>query len=547
MSRINSIILLLSLLITLPSHGESRIVATYRGPKNPTEHGWRLVKSESTQDSTGARGLEESGGAWRVHKTRADHNSLFCYHAEPASYDAQAVADAESKGWILTAKLRIIASSGEHGQGIELGTSTTRYAISFGRTDQGDPIVYFYSGLSSPVVLHGSGDGFHTYELSCAPRSTHAFLKVDGKPVGGPFEGIAAGEHGGRLIFGNNSSGAWGTVDYAWVRLEVAPEREQWPKWRRPDVPVSAKLLWVKKIWDKAPHNAFTDLVRWHNRFYCAFREGEGHAGNIGRLRVLVSDDGEHWRSATLLSDSAYDLRDADISVTPDDRLMVFGGAQKVVNGGRATGSFASFSPDGEHFTKPRIVIPLGRWLWRVTWHKGKAYGITYATPEGRPFSSLVTSDDGLHWRTHVAELLGKGGWPTEAVIQFAPDDTAYILHRRDGKENTAYFGRAKPPYTRWKWYDLGIRLGGPNFIRLPDGEWLAAGRIYPGGARTELLWLDVNEPKMVPLLRLPSGGDTSYPGLVWHNGALWMSYYSSHEGHTSIYMAKIRIHRGKE
>ncbi len=46
------------------------------------------------------------------------------------------------------------------------------------------------------------------------------------------------------------------------------------------------------------------------------------------------------------------------------------------------------------------------------------------------------------------------------------------------------------------------------------------------------------------PVLTLPSGGDTSYPGLVWHDDQLWMSYYSSHEGKTSIYLARIRIGR---
>ena len=42
------------------------------------------------------------------------------------------------------------------------------------------------------------------------------------------------------------------------------------------------------------------------------------------------------------------------------------------------------------------------------------------------------------------------------------------------------------------------------------------------------------------PVLTLPSGGDTSYAGMVWHNDLLWVSYYSSHEGKTSIYLAKI-------
>jgi len=44
------------------------------------------------------------------------------------------------------------------------------------------------------------------------------------------------------------------------------------------------------------------------------------------------------------------------------------------------------------------------------------------------------------------------------------------------------------------------------------------------------------------PVMTLPSGGDNSYPGMVWHDGLLWMSYYSSHEGRTSIYLAQIKM-----
>ena len=44
------------------------------------------------------------------------------------------------------------------------------------------------------------------------------------------------------------------------------------------------------------------------------------------------------------------------------------------------------------------------------------------------------------------------------------------------------------------------------------------------------------------PVLTVPSGGDCSYPGLVWRDNLLWMSYYSSHEGKTSVYLAKIKI-----
>ena len=53
---------------------------------------------------------------------------------------------------------------------------------------------------------------------------------------------------------------------------------------------------------------------------------------------------------------------------------------------------------------------------------------------------------------------------------------------------------------------------------------------------------LDPTAGALTEFLTLPSGGDTSYAGLVWHEGLLWMSYYSSHEGKTSIYLAKVRL-----
>ena len=40
----------------------------------------------------------------------------------------------------------------------------------------------------------------------------------------------------------------------------------------------------------------------------------------------------------------------------------------------------------------------------------------------------------------------------------------------------------------------------------------------------------------------LPSSGDSSYPGLVWHDNQLWISYYSSHEGKAAIYIARVKL-----
>ena len=82
--------------------------------------------------------------------------------------------------------------------------------------------------------------------------------------------------------------------------------------------------------------------------------------------------------------------------------------------------------------------------------------------------------------------------------------------------------------------------IGGPNFICLPDGSLWAAGRRY-GEVPTTVL-ARMTRHSYEPALILPSGGDCSYPGLVWYDDLLWISYYSSHEGKTSIYLAKVKF-----
>src|SRR5688572_5139510 len=111
--------------------------------------------------------------------------------------------------------------------------------------------------------------------------------------------------------------------------------------------PVSAEIVEVAKIWDRAPHCAFTDLVRFNDEWYCAFREGDAHVSPDGKLRVIRSADGKHWESAALLDHPTYDLRDACLSETPDGRLMLLGGAQLANEGQHPTGTVVSFSDDG--------------------------------------------------------------------------------------------------------------------------------------------------------------------------------------------------------
>ncbi|HWB97394.1 MAG TPA: sialidase family protein [Bryobacteraceae bacterium] len=314
------------------------------------------------------------------------------------------------------------------------------------------------------------------------------------------------------------------------------------------------ELISVKRIWDQAPHSAFGDIIRFHDQWFCIFREGLNHVTRPGvdadgKLRVIASKDGETWQSMALIEESGIDLRDPHLSITADGRLMAVAGGSEYPNGHYAGRQpRVMFSTDGSRWTAPAKVLERGHWLWRVTWYKGKAYGISkYGSPSKEVPSdprrqNLVSSTDGLHWET-VTELKVPGG--DESTVRFLSDGRMVALMRRQlPDDDLAYIGVSKPPYRQWNWSKTNFFVGGPNFIVLPHDSLVAGGRWYqqgdPKSAKTAIgpMTLTSYQPHLV----LPSNGDSSYPGFAFQNGVLWILYYSSHEGKTAIYLAKARI-----
>lgn len=306
-------------------------------------------------------------------------------------------------------------------------------------------------------------------------------------------------------------------------------------------------LIESRRIWNKAPHNAFTDLLRYRDRWYCVFREGRAHVSPDGALRVITSSDGAKWESLAIIRSDKYDLRDAKLTVTPDDQLML-NGAGMIADADVRYYSQVWFSSDaGKSWDNGRQIGDPGFWLWRAQWHKGFAYSFGYSTERDRTQRKLrlYRSRDGHQFETHVKQATAPAGCGEDRIL-FLKDGRAICLLRHETGDKIAQLGSSKHPYTEWTWRDLNARIGGPNMIELPDGRILAVTRLYNGGARTSLSWLDVKNAKLTEVLKLPSGGDTSYPGLVLQNGVLWVSYYSSHEGRSSIYLAKVRMFNPK-
>ncbi|MDC0268265.1 hypothetical protein OAK97_03060 [bacterium] len=316
------------------------------------------------------------------------------------------------------------------------------------------------------------------------------------------------------------------------------------------------KLLSVAKIWSQAPHNAFTDLEHFNGQWFCAFREGTGHAGkgDHGKIRVICSEDGVHWKSAVLLESPGLDLRDAKLSVMPDGRLLLNSCEYDVDHDHpdvRNNQSVTFTSTDGTRWEGPNRIADKGYWLWQTSWFEQKGYALGYqwgSLDRTRLYSTL----DGVQYGTFLDDPRPPGDRSNEHALVFKSDGTLHMLLRRDHPEHaasSALLGTSMPPYSKWSWHPLGIKMGGPAMITLPDGRLLTAVRRYPDGTDgswgsqwTELGFIQADTAVYTPALKLPSGGDSSYAGLVWRENMLWVSYYSSHEGKTSIYLAKVAI-----
>lgn len=299
------------------------------------------------------------------------------------------------------------------------------------------------------------------------------------------------------------------------------------------------RVVEVRKVWEESPHNAFTDLACHDGTWALVFREGAQHVSPDGALRVLTSQDGRRWRSVARITMPHADLRDAKISRTPDGRWMLTGAAAWHPRSKNSHQSFVWFSDDLQQWSDAFPVGDPDVWLWRITWHQGIAYGIGYGCGSDH-FVRLYRSEDGIHFTTLVDRLV-EGSYPNESSIQF-DGQAAYCLLRRDEPPFGALVGKSLPPYTDWQWKDTGVRIGGPHWSKGSDGRWIAPVRLLDGQARTSLCVVDPVEGSLKEVCPLPSGGDTSYAGMVWQGERLWVSYYASHEGKAAIYVAEIEV-----
>lgn len=310
------------------------------------------------------------------------------------------------------------------------------------------------------------------------------------------------------------------------------------------------KGITVKKVYgDGMTYCAFTTLVKRNDTYYIAFREGVSHVanGDYGVIRILYSSDGEKWELCQALSLNQIDLRDPNLSVMPDGRLLLLCGARILSdNGSYITRTYCAIEKENGFTLTPanlphEINWESCTWVWRLTWHNGIGYGVCY----GGETPALLKTVDGLNYE--VIDYLSIPGQPSECRIRFKEDETAIMLVRRDQGSTSirGYMGVSKPPYINWEWKEINVSLAGADFVIDKDRVILATRMTQNIGSWT-VVWFGDEQGVFNWCYMLPYGGtayrgDTSYTSIINEEKEYWISYYSIDNGEKpSVYLVKI-------
>jgi hypothetical protein len=322
------------------------------------------------------------------------------------------------------------------------------------------------------------------------------------------------------------------------------------------------KVRNVRRAFHNGEHNAFTDLVRFEDKFYLAFRScPDGHMVHpTASIIILSSTDAKQWKQVHRFRVAKRDTRDPHFLVFRNT-LFVYTGTWYCGDTSPKSADYdlnqhlgyAAWSKDGAEWHSPIMLEgTFGHYIWRAGAYGGKAYLCGRrkkdfaVAPRGEgPMveSAMLESDDGLIWRTRALFQEVDGD---ETAFQFEADGSVIAIGRR-GRAN-AQLLRSKRPYTQWERKDLDRYIGGPLLTRW-GGRYVAGGRKTIGdkGPTTSLCWLVAD--RLQESAELPSGGDNSYPGFIEISPTrALVSWYSSHEkdsngkSMTAIYLADLEI-----
>jgi len=302
-----------------------------------------------------------------------------------------------------------------------------------------------------------------------------------------------------------------------------------------PKAPVQPRE--VRKVVGDGKHNAFTALAKFRGQFWLAFRAAKDHNSGDGDLVVLRSKDGRDWTEAFRLN-AAPDDRDPQFLVT-EKRLFLYDPA---MNGAELT-TFAVYTDDGQTWSKPQPVYEPRFILWKPCIHEGKFYAAAHKKAESSGGKDrevhLIVSDDGLKWQKVSTVRAGK--WESETTLQFVEKGRLLAWLRQKYGSPQCQLLVAEPPYTDWKPQPAGVEhLSGHSVTTIRGVTYLLSRTMDRAAKKNGTMIYTYADGKLQPYCELPAGGDCAYAEAVELGDDLLVSYYSTHEGATNIYVALV-------
>ena len=313
-------------------------------------------------------------------------------------------------------------------------------------------------------------------------------------------------------------------------------------------------LIKVSRISPPSPHAAFTDLHinpfdKSGNTVLCCYRNAQNHHSHDGQITVLaIQIDSFKVVSKHHFKLANTDLRDPKLSFDGTRLILTCYAKHKDKNSDITTTMLSFFTTTGVSWSSGNKFGQHGWWLWNIAFSKSKAYGLAYNRAanavnlySGHPSRAMNCA------KRNVFSLEKSGkGYPNESAILFDDCDRAHVFLRRDADSFSAQYGFSRPPYTKWEWCDLGLYIGGPAAVHYRNTIYFVAGRDVDWQRRTfsTAIWTFNSDTRsLTHCLTLPSGGDTSYPGMVVIDKTLYISYYSSHiDNQSRVYLAKVKV-----
>ncbi len=302
-------------------------------------------------------------------------------------------------------------------------------------------------------------------------------------------------------------------------------------------------------VWNEAKHNAFTDLIKYNDNYFCVFREATSHDSYNGKLRIIQSSDGKIWNAFALLTIANMDLRDPHFFIDGNSVLSVSSNSRNTRN----IHTNLIFKLINDEFVQVNTDnIDNDYWLWGFTKSNNNIYTIGYNLKQ-TCFNDLGSSKPKIRLFTNTDsdcksfKSISSSGWinssfkcPCESSITFINDTTIVAIVRDEHTPGFSHIGKSLKPYISWQWQTFPYFVRGPKLALLPDGRiFLAAGSIA-NYEKTCFVILNPDNFSVDKINVFPSGGDTGYPGVVIEGNTALVSYYSSHEGNARVYIERI-------